>query len=158
MLEALWDERGSELLVEHSERVAVELGRHATRVVVGRLEPCRVLDQVAPEQQPVGAVERGVEVGIEAAPTRGIEIADGATQEGHQPGGRARQRSEVVEEVRHHGMDLEAGELRYELVARSLERLGAHVERDEGGQGPVATERLDEDPRLLARPRTELEQ
>ena len=51
VLEALDIEVAAELAVDHMQDVAVELRRHAARVVVRRLEPRWVLDEIGAEQQ-----------------------------------------------------------------------------------------------------------
>jgi len=51
------DEVATETMIDDAEHVAIELGRHTRAVVVGRLEPRDVLDQVDSEQE-VAAVPK----------------------------------------------------------------------------------------------------
>ena len=57
MLEVVGVEVGAEPLVQDAQDVEVELGGDAGRVVVGGVEPGRVLDQVDPDQEAVAGGE-----------------------------------------------------------------------------------------------------
>ena len=93
------------------------------RIVVGRHESMRVLDEVAAQEEEVAAVESHVEIGEETATCRGIEVADGASQEGNETWRPLGERLEVVEEVGNHGVDVEAGERGHQPSARLLDGL-----------------------------------
>ena len=62
---ALGVEVGVELAVHDVQHVAVELGGHAGRVVVGGDEPVDVLDEVGAEQERVAGLEPGGDLGEE---------------------------------------------------------------------------------------------
>ena len=54
-------------------------------VVVGRLEPCDVLDEVDADEERVVVLERAGDRAQEATPLRGIEVADRASEQRDQP-------------------------------------------------------------------------
>ena len=85
VLEPLRVEVGTEVRVDHVQQVPVELGRHAGGVVVRRLEPRAVLDEVGADQQPVIGVELAPQRLQETPPLGLVEVPDRAAQERDQP-------------------------------------------------------------------------
>ena len=86
VLEPLQVEVGVQLAVEHREHVAVELRRHALRVVVRGLQPRDVLHQVGAR---AGTRRRAPAAAATSSRKRArcgrLEVADGAAEEGDEP-------------------------------------------------------------------------
>ena len=71
----------AELGVYPAEHVEVELGRHAPRVVVGRLQDAAVLDQVQANQERVAGAHRGAQDGQKVGAVSGVKVAKARAQE-----------------------------------------------------------------------------
>ena len=112
VLEGVEVEVGAELAVEDLEHVLVELGGDALGVVVGGLQPGRVLDQVGAEQEVVAGEHQRRDPAHEGAALVGVEVADRAAEEGDQPFvAGVGDALEVVLEVADEAADVEAGVL-----------------------------------------------
>ena len=79
-------EVGAQLMVEHQEHVAVELGGDSLRIVVRRFNPAHILAQVHAQKQPVVLRHRLPHPAQEADGGRRVEVADGAAEERVQGG------------------------------------------------------------------------
>ena len=113
VLERSGVEVGVEVRVEHVQDVAVELRRHAGRVVVGGLEPGAVLDEVGADQQAVVRAEQPATCAACAGALRG-EVADRAAEERDRRAAArpARDPVEVALEVADDAVDREARDTR----------------------------------------------
>ena len=147
-----------QLAVEHPEHVAVELGGDAGRVVVGRDQASRVLDEVGAEQQRVTREQGRREVVEQTSAIGGLVVADRAAEERNEPPAAGGDRAEVVVEVADDAVDLEAGVALGEVRGRPPEDALGHVERDEAPKLSARRERVEERARLVRRPRTELDE
>lgn len=81
MLEQAGLEVPAELSVEDVEEVQVGGRRHPDGVVVGRLQPARVLDEIRAEQQVVARDERRRQLGEERRARAGCDVADRRAEE-----------------------------------------------------------------------------
>ena len=127
-----------QLAVEHPQHVAVELGGHALGVVVGGDQAAGVLDQVGAEQQRVArAPARRPASARNRARLGGLEVADGAAEEGDEPAAAGGQRAEVVVEVADDAVDLDARVALGEHRRRPAQDALGHVEGDEAAQPPA---------------------
>ena len=111
VLERVGLEVGAELAVEDAQHVAVELRRHARRVVVAPRPAGRVLDQVGAEQQRVARREGGARRrrrNRRAGAGSRLPIVD--AEERHAAGGGRRgSSSRCALEVADHRVDVDAG-------------------------------------------------
>ena len=118
MAEPVRVEVAPQLLVEHTEDIAVEVRRHAGGVVVGRDEPFAVLDEIGPDEQGVVARHGAVQVEEEASPLGRVQVADRPAQERDHPPALGRDLAEVLVKVADDHMDVE----RVELLGQSWRR------------------------------------
>ena len=161
VLEQVGREVGVELAVEHVQDVAVELGGHAVRVVVGRLQRVDVLDQVGAEQEVVAGGEEPGERAQEAPAGAGREVADRAAEEGDHAraaGHRSRDRAQVALEVADDAVDREPVVLLGQRAGALAHGLLGDVERHVAPQGSGAFHRVEQHARLGRRARAELDE
>ena len=104
MLERGRVEVGGQLSVQDVQDVAVELGGHARGVVVGLDEGRRVLHQGRAQEQPLTLVQVVADRGEELGAFGGDQVADRATEERDQAGGRAGEQRQVLGEVADHAV------------------------------------------------------
>ena len=107
VLERLGIEVGPELVVQHPQHVAVELGGDAPAVVVGRLDARDVLPEIGAHEEPVARLHRRPHPPEQPDGRGRIEVADGAAEEGEQrrPRQAARQ-VQLLGDVGDGGLDL----------------------------------------------------
>ena len=92
-------EVGAEPRVQDPEDVEVELGGHPRRVVVGRVEPCLVLDEVDAHEEAVAGREDRCGGAEERRQLTGVQVPDRPREEQHQSAAARPERPEVVDEV-----------------------------------------------------------
>ena len=97
-------------------------------------------------------------VGQELRARAGLEVADGAAEEGDEPAAPGRQQRQVLLEVADHGVDLDAGVLRGDLLAGRGEHRLVDVEGHEAPQRPGPVQRVEQQPGLLRGAAAELDQ
>ncbi len=158
MLEPSGIEVTAEFPVDDVQDVAIELGGHATRVVVRRLEPCRILDEVGAEQQRLARPEQPVEIGEERRALRAREVADRRAEEREQPPPSFRQPHEVVLEVADDAVHLDPGILLGDPGRGLPQRLLGDVEGHEALQVARLDHRVEQEPGLLGRSRAGLDE
>ena len=151
-------EVGVELAVHHREHVLVELGRDALRVVVGGFEAVDVLHEIEAEQQVVVEPEPLRDVEQELGAGRRQQVADRAAEERDDPPPTAGDRAEVVLEVADDGVHGHRRVVAVHGRGRVAQRLLADVERHEARDRARVAERVEQDPRLVGRARTELDE
>src|SRR5699024_3213949 len=83
-LESGRDEVRFQLRVDDVQDVAVEFSCDTCRIVVGRDESCRILDQVGPAEETVSCSEAGSPPVEQRHPLCGWEVSDRASQYRHQ--------------------------------------------------------------------------
>jgi hypothetical protein len=137
--------------------VAVELRRDAGRVVVGRLDDRRVLDQVRPEQEGVALAQHAAHVAQQSPAAAGREVPDRAAEERHEPPAAVRRGdlAEVALEVADHAVHLQAGVVVDQLVGGLAHHPLGHVH----GDIPRGTvHRVEQHARLQRGARAQLDQ
>src|SRR5262249_45076786 len=147
---------GVELAVQDREDVPVERGRDTGGVVVRGLEPARVLDEVGTEQERVVRSEASGDGTEELGPAVRIEVPDRAPEERDEARAAGGQPVEVALEVADDRVHVDTWVLDLDGGGGVTQRRFAHVERDEPPEGFVRGERVEQQPRLLGRPRAEL--
>lgn len=149
-------EVGAEFAVEDVEHVLVEVGGDAGRVVVCADEDLGVLDQIGAEQQSVVAAER-VGQGAVAA-LLGVEVAEGAAEEGQQARARLVGQSEVCFEIGHRGGNGEPGVVTADRAACLVEGGRADDQGRVATEGAVGAEGVEQQPGLAGGTGTQLDQ
>ena len=160
MLEILGHEVGAELAIDHIQHVAVELRGDALGIVIGGLEHGAVLDEIGPEQERVIATQERRDLAQQRPPRLRHEVADRATEQRHQSW-RVTARwklAEVPLEVADHPVDRQRVVVVDELLGGLANDGLGHVERDVAAQGARLLHRVEEDPRLDRRTRSELDE
>src|ERR1700687_2063202 len=157
MVELVGFEISLELVVEHDEHVAIELGGDAGTVVIGGDQTSRILDQVGANKEMVTDGHVDVEVEEESTPLARSQVAYRAAQEGHKsssvPGNVAEMAMEIADDCGHLDAVGSSG-----IFGGGSECLFAHIERNESSKFPLAGHGVKEQPRLLRRARSELDE
>ena len=158
MLERVDVEVRAEASVDDAQHVPVERGGDPGRVVVGPDEHFRVLHQIRAQQQPLPLVQDVPHRPEEHRALGGQEVPDRAAEEGDDPGLPAGQEFEVLREVADDPAYLEARVVRRDRLGGVGQCRLRDVQRDKGFQAAVAGQRVQQQPRLLARAGTQLDE
>ena len=158
MLEGLDLEIGVELTVEHAQDVLVELRRDSGGVVVGSLQPGRLLDQVGAEEETILGVEQARDPCQELTAGGGIEVADRPAEEDDQTRAADRDPLQVLLEVADHAADLEPWVLVDQAFGGLAGDLLGDVDRRVGLEAAGVLHGVEQVAGLRRRARAELDQ
>ena len=157
-MEGLGVEVPVELAVDDRQNVAIEGGRHAGRVVVGRHEPARVLDQISAQEQGVVGPRPGPQGCEQVVPFGRPQVPDRPAEENDQPPPPGGQETDVLLKVPDHPVHDHAGVLPGKLRAGGRQHRVIHVERHDAAQASARRQGVEEEAGLLGCPRSQLDE